>query len=316
MGVMQAKRSIRAKAYASVANLGWGFDVFGLAIRAGFDIVEIARGHEGMQITVDGPYAGQIPADSFRNTAGLAVKAMIDQHDLTEPIAMRITKGIRCGSGMGSSAASAAAAVTAADAWFRLNLPKDQLVKFAAEGERASAGAPHADNVAACVFGGLTICLHDETMYVMHLQPPTDMRVVVALPHVHVDTRTARSVLPTHVDMKSYVRGCGRCATIVAAISRGDVLAFGRALEGSFVDQARASLIPGFEKVRAAAKAAGAAGVTISGAGPAMVAIVAPHGDAKPIGEAMRVAFREAGVDSDIHVATPARGATILEDGE
>lgn len=278
-------------------------------------MVEVLQETTGIELTVDGPHAGGIPVDSGANTAGVAAIALMTHHGITDGVRLRITKGIRCGSGTGSSAASAAAAVTAVDAFFALGCSREQLVRFAAEGERASAGAAHADNVAAAVFGGLTICdaRGRESVGVTHLTPPADLRVVIALPEIKIATSVARAALPEGVPMADYSAGCARCAMIVAALMRGDIAAFGRAVEGSFVDRVRGALIPGFEAVRKGAKAAGAAGVTISGAGPAVAAIMGVDGDPEGVARAMRAGFSQAGVESDIHIAGVADGAAVLE---
>lgn len=319
---MAAADGIRARAQASIANLGHGFDVLGLCVDAGCDVVEVSRGGKSWEICIAPAAAGAlrptssecaaIPCEVSRNTAGAAVAALCRDHGISEPLRIRIEKGLRPGSGLGSSAASAAAAVTAANELFGLGLSRLGLIRYAAVGEGVSAGVTHADNVAAALCGGFVICEGRDGLEVQRLEPPGDLRLVIATPHVEVTTRAARAVLPERVTLAEYSRGCGRCAMIVAALLQGDWATFGRALEGSFVDQARGRLIPGYAAVVQAAKEAGALGVVICGSGPSLAAIPPPGMDSAGLATAMGDAFRAAGQDCTTQVVGVGSGATVI----
>lgn len=311
--MMTRSDSVRATAHASIANLGYGLDVFGVCVDAGSDEVEVGPGDSGLEVVLTGELADGIPTDPDRNTASRAVLVLMEQHRLTAPVRIVIRKGIPPASGLGSSAASAAAAVVAAGEYFGLSLWREQLVRFAAAGEQAVAGAAHADNVAASIFGGFTIVSVDAPPRVICLSAPDALRFVVATPHLQVETRRARAALPEQVRLSEYTRGAARCATIVAALASGDIAALGEAIEGSFVDASRASLIPGFDGVRDAARGAGAAGVCISGAGPTVAAVVGPDVDGAAVARAMESAFKAAGLACDARVACVAGGARIAE---
>jgi homoserine kinase len=304
--------SLRARAYSSIANLGHGLDVFGLCVDACFDEVELTPGGERMQVTVCGPYAQDVPLEPQHNTATRALQALLEAHELRVSLYVRIAKGIRPGSGLGSSAASAAAAVFAANTLFSLEHTRAELVRFAAEGERVAAGAAHADNVAAALCGGFVIVVAGDPLTVSVVQSSRPPVFVLALPGVHLATREARQALPRNISMQQYTEGVGHAALTVAAWQSGDARALGQAIEGSFTDACRRKLIPGFDEVRRLAKQAGAAGVTISGAGPAMVAVVGDRALTDRVAEAMRRGFESAGLGCETFAVRPAPGAEIV----
>lgn len=305
--------AVSARAFTSTSNFGWGFDAFGMALTVGFDVVTVSAGGPGLALTIVGVGANEVPADPARNTAGIALAALLDRHAPQRGLAMRIHKGIRHGSGMGSSAASAAAAIVAANSELRLNLSALEMIELAAEGERASAGSAHADNVAPAILGGFTIVDKGPPLRVTRFDVPSDLRFVMATPSIHVATSVARQRMPREVPLATYARGAARSGEIVAAILKGDSLGLGHAIEGSFTDEARGPLIPALDEVRAAAKAAGASGVTISGAGPTVLAVIGPDGHGDDISRGMIQAFRDAGLDCDARIARPAPGAALVE---
>lgn len=304
---------VRARAYTSIANLGYGLDTLGVCVDAACDEVEAREASHELELEVVGPFADEVPSDPDANSAGLAVRSLLEAHDLRTAVSITLTKGIRPGSGLGSSAASAAAAVTAVNALLSLGRTPAELVRHAAQGERASAGVAHADNVAAALVGGFTIVGGGEFDVVLSVGTPNPPCFVVALPAIRVATRDGRAALPQQVPLRDYVDGAARVAAIVAAWQAGDVATFGRAIEGSFVDAARAAWVPGFDRACEAAHRAGAAGVTISGSGPAVFAVVAEPQRASTVGEALRTGFAAESLACEIFHASIAGGAQMLE---
>lgn len=313
---MTSPHSVRARAFSSFANVGYGFDVFGVCIDAGSDVVEVARGGAGLELSVDGLAGDSIPSDPLANTAGRAIDAVRQSAGVSDPLRIRVIKGTRSGSGLGSSAASAAAAVTAVDALLGLRLPIEQRVLLAAEGERAAAGAAHTDNVAAAIYGGFVVFSNERPPLVAQVDPPAGLRFVIALPRIQVTTKTARQVLPAQVTVAEYSRGCARAALSALHLARGDLRAFGPAIEGAFFEQCRAPLIPGFVPACDAARQAGAYGVVMSGAGPAVAAVCEAQSDVERIAAALRSGFASAGVAADTLVASVAAGAHVIKDAD
>jgi len=301
-------------AYSTIANLGPGFDVFGISVDAGYDIVQVDAVDKKLELEVSGVGSEKIPKDPDKNTAGLVAKEILGFFGIKKGLKIKIQKGIRPGSGLGSSSASAAAAAIALNKLFNLDLPKIELIKYASIGEIAAAGVAHADNVAAAILGGFTIVRSYNPLEVLSISPPRGIRFCVVLPNVEVQTKIARAVLPKEVPLKSFVHNVGSASSLVYGMLRGDIDLIGKSMSDVIVEPARASLIPGYELVRKYAKEAGAAGVTISGAGPAMLAVVNPRKvNPMRVAQSMKKGFMEAGVKSEVFVSKSASGAKVLE---
>ncbi|HJO31116.1 MAG TPA: homoserine kinase, partial [Nitrosopumilus sp.] len=262
--------SITVKAPSSTANLGPGFDVFGLAVNAFYDKVTLTKTKSGITIITD----GNVPTNPENNTAGLVVKNMKKKFKINQGIEVKIEKGVPAGFGMGSSAASAAAAAVAFDKLFGLKLDDDSLVEFAGSGEKASAGSIHYDNVAASVLGGFVI-VKTGPLKVIRIEPPTNLRVCIAVPEIIVPkkkTKVSRGVIPKKVNLSDSILNLSNAAAIVAGFMKKDSDLIGNSIKDVIVEPARQHMIPGFSKVKENAIKAGALGVTISGAGPSVIA--------------------------------------------
>ena len=309
-------KSCTAVAPSSTANIGPGYDVFGLALDALYDRVEITKmqGRNG-RITMK-MSDGNIPAQAESNSAGLVVIKMAGDFDIKDNLHIEVKKGVPAGYGMGSSAASAAAAAVALKTLYRLKIGRDQLVQYAAEGEVASAGARHYDNVSASMLGGFVITSMNADMpRFIRIEPPRDLVAVVAVPSIPVPARkteVARSVLPREVPLKSAVHNVSGASAIVAGMATGDVEMMAAGINDAIVEPARKHLIPGYDDVRINAFAAGALAVTISGAGPSMIAFLKGKKDAKKVAAAMAAGFEKAGPGCRTFVCGPSRGAHAI----
>ncbi|ELY73953.1 homoserine kinase, partial [Natronobacterium gregoryi] len=164
---------LTVRAPATSANLGSGFDVFGVALGTPADVVRVERASE-TTITVTGTGSQYIPEDPAKNTVGAVVDA------LDAPARIRIDKGVRPSSGLGSSAASAAAAAVALNELYGRGLSRNELVPIAAEGEAIVSGEAHSDNVAPSLLGGFTIATADGVTQVDASIP------LVALSLIHI----------------------------------------------------------------------------------------------------------------------------------
>lgn len=312
-----AVKSCSAIAPASTANLGPGYDVFGLALDALYDRVTITR-----QKGSDGRVAikmsdASIPAAPESNSAGLVVKKMAQEFKISDNLEVRVKKGVPAGYGMGSSAASAAAAAVAFDGLYRLKVKKEKLVEYAAEGELASAGARHYDNVSASVLGGFVISSmkNDPVPRFVRLAPPRDLVLVVAVPSIPVPerkTEVARSVLPKEVPLTNIVHNVSGASTIVAGFALKDVELIARGIDDAIVEPARKHLIPGFDDVRENAISAGALAVTISGAGPSVIAFLKTARKSKEVAKAMAAGFEKAGAKCRTFPCRSSAGAHVV----
>ena len=299
--------SITIKAPSSTANLGPGFDVFGLAINAFYDKVTLTKTKSGITIITD----GNVPTNPNNNTAGLVVKNMKKKFRVNQGIEIKIEKGVPAGFGMGSSAASAAAAAVAFDKLFGLKLDDNSLVEFAGSGEKASAGSIHYDNVAASVLGGFVIVKTDP-LYVIRIEPPTNLRMCIAVPEIIVPkkkTKVSRGVIPKKVNFSNSVLNLSNATAIVAGFMKKDLELIGNSIKDVIVEPARQHMIPGFSKVKENAINAGALGVTISGAGPSVIAFAKKSSDMKKISLAMTKGFTSANTKCKTIICKPSNGA-------
>ena len=309
-------KSCSAAAPCSTANLGPGYDVFGLALDALEDKVKVSRTYpDGGRITIKNSDQA-IPSTPESNSAGLVVKKMMQDFEISDSTEIEVTKGVPSGYGVGSSAASAAAAAMAFNALYDLRIDRNRLVEYAAEGEVASAGTKHYDNVSASLLGGFVICrVASDRMQFIRLEPPEDLVLVVAVPCLEVPkkkTEVARSVLPKMVPLKDVVHNISGAATIVAGFALKDVETITRGIDDVIIESARKRLIPGYDSVKQNAISAGALAVTISGAGPSMIAFLKTNKNAKTVAAAMANGFKETGVESRTFVCRASKGARLL----
>ena len=298
---------ITVKAPSSTANLGPGFDTFGLAIDAFYDEITLTKTKNGITIITD----DNIPTNPENNTAGLVIKNMKKKFKIKDGIEIKIKKGVPAGFGMGSSAASAAAAAVAFDKLFRLKLSRNSLVEFAGYGEKASAGSIHYDNVAASVLGGFVI-VKTNPLNVIRIDPPTNLRMCIAIPKLDVPkkkTKVSRSVIPKKIKLIDSIVNMSNASLIVAGFMKKDPILIGNSIKDVIIEPARQHMIPGFVKVKQNALKAGALGVTISGAGPSVIAFSKNSMDLKKINIAMSKGFASANIKCQTIICKPSKGA-------
>ncbi|MDH3677016.1 MAG: homoserine kinase [Nitrosopumilus sp.] len=304
------KSKITVVAPSSTANLGPGFDVFGLAVNAFYDEITLTKKKTGGVNIVTGD---EIPTEPDKNTAGLVVKNMIKKFKTKDGIEINIKKNVPAGFGMGSSAASAAASAVAFDKLYRLNLDGNSLVEFAGVGEKASAGTIHYDNVAASVLGGFVI-VKTNPLDVIKIDPPTNLRMCIAVPKLKVPkkkTKVSRGVIPRKINFADSVTNLSNAAAIVAGFMGNDPVLIGKSVKDVIVEPARKHMIPGFLKVKENALKAGALGVAISGAGPSIIAFSKSSDNLKKISKAMTKGFESAKTECQIVICKPSVGASI-----
>ena len=302
-------KSVTVRAPCSTANLGPGFDVFGLALDAFYDEVTVTKKGKGITIVS----SDNIPLNPNKNTAGLVANAMKKKKKLTGGIEIKIRKNVPPGFGMGSSAASAAACAIGINKLYNLKLNQNQLVSYAGIGEKASAGSIHYDNVAASILGGFVI-VNSDPLSVTRIEAPKDLILCVGIPKIKVPkkkTKVSRSVIPKTVKLSDSIRNLANAANIVVGFLNKDSNLIGKSVEDVIVEPARKHMIPGFNNVKNNALRAGAFGVTISGAGPSVIAFASKKQNLTKIGTSMKRGFKSAKVDCDIVICKPSKGPTI-----
>jgi len=301
---------------ATSANLGPGFDIFALALNHPSDKVAITATAAGVKIRVSGLLANTISVVPEKNTAGVVAIKMMSDFGLQTGLLIEIEKGITPGTGLGSSAASAAAVAYGLNQMFNLGLTNLELINYAAKGEIASAGFEHADNVSAAICGQFVIIESYHPLQIVNLECPDKMGICVVMPKLVAPahkTEKARLMIPTMVPMAELVENLGRAAVMASGFATGDIDLIGRSMIDRIVEPARTPLIPGYEQVKENALKAGACGITISGAGPSMIAVVNKEkADVRNVAMAMQEGFKSVGLESTCYVTKAGKGACLL----
>lgn len=291
--------------------------MFGLALSRYFDIVSarITSGKK-IRVIVRGREGRNIPEKVKKNSAGPPALELARKARLKKGLEIIIEKRVPQGLGLGSSGATAAACTKVLDTLLDLRLSNDELVQVASLGERAVAGTAHADNVAASLLGGFVIA-YDKPIRTISLKPPASLAVAVITPRLPVQsnkTRKAREIIPEKIRVTNAVLNLGRAAAMAAAFAQGDIRMIGTGMEDEIAEPYRQHLIPGYRDVKRMGIEAGAAGVTISGAGPSLVALIdGDNHEPRLVARAMVRAFAQNKVRSTSFVTRPAHGATIVK---
>jgi homoserine kinase len=292
---------------ASLSNLGPGFDVFGLALEGLGDVVTAHRS-ETSGVVLEGVEGdgGLLPGSASENTAGVAAFGVLDllkQRLGKDPggVVLHLTKGTPLASGLGSSAASAAAAARAVWELFPDVISEEDLLGPCLEAEAAVSGR-HLDNVAPSLLGGFVLVQGVDPIRVHRLPFEFDLQVVVVKPAFGLPTREARAALPEQVPLKDAVANLADATTMVHALYKGDRELFLDSMRDRLVEPVRAGMISGATRVWSAAAEAGAVTVGVSGAGPTLFAMVTDPGVGETVGESMRRAWEAQGIDSRVWV--------------
>jgi homoserine kinase len=307
--------AVEAVAPATSANLGAGFDVFGVALTSPRDRVYVEKmDSERIEISVEGEGSDLIPTKPDLNTAGIVARELLATTGRNVGLHIDIRKGVGPGSGLGSSAASSSACALALNVLLQARLSTKELIEYAALGEMASAGTPHADNVAAAILGGFTVVVSRRPLDVVSLRMPPHVGFAIVLPDITYTTKEARTVIPRRVCLSKFVQNLGRAAAFVAGIASEDISLMGRGMMDVVVEPERERLIPGLNDVRKAGLRAGAAGVAISGSGPSVIALVDKSKvDGMQVAKAMRDAFETAGVRARYMCSEPGPGGRVTK---
>ena len=300
---------VTAFAPATVANVGIGFDILGHTVDAVGDRVRLRRIDEPVvRIRSITGIAGELPIEAMSNTAGRAVQAL--------HAALRLDYGFEIdlrAAGRGGAAASAGAAVVAANALLEEPVPRLQLLKFAMEGEIVASGSAHIDNIAPCLIGGLVLTVGIDHPRVKQIPVPPSLRCVLVHPHMFLGTREARAVLKTDVTRSDFVWQSANLAGFISGCYSNDLDMIRDSFNDVIIEPQRHSLIPGFKDVQRGAMSAGALGCSISGAGPTIFAW-AEIQHAEAVRGAMVAAFTLHGLQSDCWVSSlEAYGARVVK---
>jgi homoserine kinase len=306
--------SVTAFAPATVSNVACGFDVLGFALASPGDEVVARPQPSGVAIDDIIGDNGRLPRAAARNTAGVAAQALLTAAGERRGVALTIRKGLPLASGLGGSAASAAAAVVAVDALFELHTPLNTLIACALEGERLGAGSAHADNIAPSICGGFVLVRCPNPPDIVRLPVPIGLTAVVVHPDLEIETAKARALLGDSVPLSDAIQQWANLGAFVDGLHRGDFAQISRSLEDTIAEPRRAPLVPGLAAIKRAAVEAGALGCSLSGSGPSLFALCRGEADARRVAEAMEKAVAaEIGGESQTYVSSIApHGARVI----
>ncbi len=308
---MPGKR-IRVKAPATVSNLSCGFDVIGLALDEPFDIVDLELTDSPTVVIDDIRGCSTLSRDPEENVVGAVLKAAIVMAGRHAGFRVSIEKGIRPGSGIGSSGASAAAAAFGANLLLGEIFTPVEMVMLAMEGERLASGSAHADNVAPALLGGITLVRSYDPLDIVRLHVPSELCCVVIHPETEIKTSVARGLLDRHVPLATAVKQWGNLAGLVAGLYREDYDLIGRSLTDFVAEPKRSVLIKGFDQLKQSALEYGALGAGISGSGPSVFALCRGGDTAAAVMKGMSEAMKLPGIGFDAYMSPVSRrGAQV-----
>ena len=293
------KNKIKIRANASIANISCGFDCLGLSIKEPYDEVSLEFNEsKKLLITVSGIKSELIPVNPEKNTAGKAVLSFLNSIGENKGLNIHIEKGIPPGSGIGSSASSAAAAVVGINELFNKPYKLEQLIFHGMAGEEVASGSFHADNIAPAILGGIRLIRSYEPLEILNLPIPKKLICVVVLPNFSINTYDARNMLPKRVPLKSAVEQAGNLAGFTIALYQENYELMKRSMVDLFAEPVRGKLIPGYEKIQYHLKDEEIIGCGISGSGPAIFALTNNMDASKKIKAIIIDEFKKIGIDS------------------
>jgi len=305
---------VKVAAPATISNIGPGFDIFGMALKDPFDTIEGRIIDSGVVISeITGPGADSIPTDPKKNSVGIAASAVLDKCGAEFGLELKIKKGIRPCSGIGSSGASAAGGAYVAHLLCNEKLTANQVIMCAAMAEDVTSGGLHADNVAPCILGGFTMIRSYEPFEAVRIEPPKDLGVVVAMPDVLVSTKEARAVLPAEVPVKSLVFHVGNASCLAHGMATGDIDLIGRSAKDVVFEPARAHLIPHIKEAESVAMSLGASASFLGGSGPCVISLFDKRRlDGTAIADGIKKMYAEKGMRCDTWVTEWGNGCRRL----
>ncbi len=294
----------------TVANLVCGFDILGLALKEPYDVMEV-RLLDSPIVVIHNRDEFNLPTDPEKNVAGVVFLSVMEKLGGNTGFEVIIEKHIKPGSGIGSSAASAAGAAVAANYLLGNIFSAEEVVQFAMNGEKLASGVKHADNIAPCIMGGVTLIRSIHPLDIIPISSP-DMYVTVVHPQIEVRTSDARQILQQQVLLKDAIKQWGNIAGLVAGFLKNDLDLIGRSLEDVIIEPVRSILIPGFDEVKMKCKEAGALGGGISGSGPSIFMLSKEEHTAREVEKVMSAIYTRIGIEHHTYVTTISKEGVVV----
>lgn len=309
-------KEIKIFAPGTVANVSCGFDAMGFALEGIGDEMVFRKTDTG-ELRITKIEGANLPFDIDNNAVGVVAQAMLKKHSVNFGIDIEIYKNFKPGSGLGSSAASAAGTAYGINQLMGEPFSQTELTEFAMIGEELTSGSQFADNVAAAIYGGFVLIRGYNPLDVVSIPTPNELFVTAIHPQIEIKTQDARDVLPKEVPLKSAITQWANVGGLIAGLCTSNYDLIGRSLNDVIVEPVRKTLIPHFDKAKQAAINAGALGAGISGSGPTIFALSKGRDIADGVAEALRNVYAKTAIDFEVYVSKiNTKGTTISEKAE
>lgn len=296
------KESIKIFSPATVANVSCGYDVLGFCLDTiGDEMIVRKTAEKG--ITISKIHNYDLPFEAEKNVAGVAALAMLNDLNIDHGFDIEIFKNIKPGSGIGSSAASAAGTVVAINELLSKPFNNTQLTAFAMKGEALASGSEHADNIAPAIFGGFTLVKSIEPLKVLEIPTPDEFYATVIHPEIEIKTAESRAILPKEVPLYKAVTQWANVGSLIHGLHTNDYELIADSLHDVLVEPYRGKLIPNYDELKAEVMNAGALGCSISGSGPSVFALSKGENKAKEVEKAMEKVYSKTGIPFNIYVS-------------
>jgi homoserine kinase len=305
-------KEIKVLSPATIANLVCGFDILGMALKEPYDEMTLAfKDEPGITIVHTDEF--ELPEEPEQNVSGVALQSLMEEYNKPVGFNLTIHKNIKPGSGLGSSAASSAGAVVAANHLLGNIFSKVDLVRFAMNGEKIAGGVKHADNVSPCIYGGVTLIRSIFPLDIIPLNVPP-LFITIVHPQIEVRTSDSRQILRKTVQLKDAIKQWGNIGGLVMGFMNSDSELIGRSLEDVIIEPIRSILIPGFDEIKESCKEAGSLGGGISGSGPSIFMVNKTEETALKVEKIMSGIYEKIGVDFKTYVTSiNTTGVKIVE---
>ena len=304
-------KNLLVTAPATVSNVGPGFDLMGFALEEPVDILEIRR-NKLDKLRIINESGIPLPEDPEKNVASVAALALIRAKDLNPGFDLVFKQKIHPGSGIGSSAASCAAAVAGLNAFLDSPATPTELIDYALQGEFIASGSLHADNIAPAVLGGFVLIRSYDPIDIVRINYPEDLLCVIVHPYLEIKTAESRKLIPQEIALKTALSQAGNLATLVNGLSQGDYEMIGRALEDKIAEPLRKQAIPGYDKLRIKLLGAGVTGMNISGSGPSLFALCRERQIAEQAAVLMEDSFKSFSISARTYISPVSNKGTKI----
>lgn len=296
-------KKIKVFAPATIANVGPGYDIIGLALQGVGEYLEMELLDSDEIIIQPIPDYPDLPLSTDENIAGIVAKAMLNQLELRHGLSIKIEKQVKPGSGLGSSACTAAATAFAVNELVERPFSSLELVEFAMLGEKATSGKAHADNVAAALLGGFCIIKSYHPLEILSIPFPKDLQIVVAHPQIEVNTSDSKRILKKEMVLPDVIIQMGNITALIAGITTSNYDWIRSGMHDLIAEPIRSYLIPGFVRAKSLAIEAGALGCSISGSGPSIFAFCEDEKQAQTLGDRWKQFYADLEIDSNIYLS-------------